>query len=111
MNVAQFPLIDRRRESAYGQCQNQKARLVAKRAHAIETLERTLTQFERHAVTEDRVDACNVMREILAELQALDPGGLDDEKVSSAVDSRLKAFRCALSNSCFRICGALLTEE
>jgi len=111
MNIVQFPQIDRRRESAYGQYQNQKARLVAERAHAIETLERVLAQVEPYAVTEDRIDACNVMQGILAELRALDPSGLDDEKMSSAVDNRLKAFRSALSKSCFRVCGALLSEK
>ena len=111
MNVVQFPRIDRKRESAYLACKDQKSRLAAERARAIQTLERVLASVTPKAVTEDRIEACGVMREILAELRAMDPGGMDDEHVPSTVNDRLKAFRVALSKSCFRVCGGSISDD
>lgn len=111
MNVVRVATVDRNRESAYAEHQKQMVRLVAERARAIETLERVLALLGTQDTVRDRVEAYHVVREVLAELKALDPSGLDDEEVSSAMDNRLKAFRNVLSQSCLRIGGAQPLEH
>lgn len=111
MSAVQASPVDREGQSEYAENENKMARLVAERARAIRTLERALALVNPKAVTQDRIEACHVMLEVLDELRGLDPSGLDDGTQSSTVDRRLKAFRNVLSSSSLRVRGVRPREH